>query len=332
MNDKLKILTIKKEQLDKLRPLPPELLKNLEDWFRVELTYSSNAIEGNTLSRIETAEVIEKGLGAVIGGKPLKDQLEAINHAKALEFIKELAKECKGHQFITEADILAIHKIILTGIDDNWAGKYRQTQVFIQGTDVELPPAPQVPSLMVSFVRWLEDQQEEHPARVAADAHFKFVSIHPFLDGNGRTARLLMNLILIMNGYPMAVIRMEDRTAYLAAIYKAQKKNEREPFYDLIEKEVESSLDIYLKAGQGKPVFSVEKSASKLLRIGELAALTGETIATLRFWTKEGLLKVKDYTKGGYQLYEPAMVERVKEIRRWQKEKRLTLREIRQRF
>lgn len=249
MDDKLKQLTKKKKQLDKLQPLPKELVANLEEWFKVELTYSSNAIEGNTLSRIETAEVIERGTSAVISGKSLKDQLEAINHAKALEFINELAKQRKGHQFITEEDIKAIHKIILTGIQDDWAGRYRATDVMIRGSDTEFPAPNAVPYAMQEFIQWLQGQQETHPVRIASDAHFKFVSIHPFSDGNGRTARLLMNLILSLHGYPMAVIRNEERIEYLATFDNARKENNMQPFYDLVEGAVERSLDAYINAG-----------------------------------------------------------------------------------
>src|SRR3989344_9562720 len=211
MDNLLRQITEKKQKLDKFKPLSPELVKNLEEWLKIELTYSSNAIEGNTLSRIETAEDIERGTAAVISGKPLKDQLEAINHAKAIEFIKEMAKKRNGHQFITEQDILNIHKIILSGIQDDWAGKYRRTEVFIRGSDVQFPSPKAVPLAMQEFIDWLISSQEEHPVKIAADAHFKFVSIHPFVDGNGRTTRLLMNLILILNGYQMAIIRNEDR-------------------------------------------------------------------------------------------------------------------------
>lgn len=168
---------------------------------RVELTYSSNAIEGNNLSRAETAEVLERGVTAVIKGKPLKDQLEALNHARASAFVKTLASTLKSHQYITEQNIKAIHKIILTGINDEWAGKYRQTEVFIRGFNIDLPQPHKVPYLMTEFVQWLESIQE-HAVRIASNAHFKFVTIHPFVDENGRTARLLMNLVLLIHGYP----------------------------------------------------------------------------------------------------------------------------------
>lgn len=330
---KLSVLISKKHKLDNLKPLAPELLTQLEDWLRVELTYSSNAIEGNTLTRIETAEVIEKGIGATIPGKPLKDQLEAINHAKALEFIKQLAQEITGHQFITQEHIKTIHKIILGGIDDKWAGKYRQTDVLIRGSNVELPGPFRVPSLMQNFIRWLKEQQETHPVIIAALAHYKFVSIHPFIDGNGRTGRLLMNLILILNGYPVAVVRNEERTEYLNALETAQTKNDLQSFLNLIENAVERSLDAYINASEGRSTMehlSPAPETYKLLKIGQLAKVTGKTVSTLRFWTKEGLLQVEKRTQGGYQLYGQSMVEQAKKIRRLQDEKRLSIAEIKQ--
>lgn len=335
MNSYLKIIDQKKRQLGKLKPISEKVMKELEAWIRVELTYSSNAIEGNTLSRIETAEVLEKGTKAVISGKPLKDQIEAVNHAKAIDFINDLSKEKKGHQFVSEDDIKKIHQIILSGIDDRWAGKYRQSTVLIKGVDVEFPEYHKVPYHMAEFVDWLQLQQETHPVRVAADAHFKLVSIHPFIDGNGRAARLLMNLVLIANSFPMAVIRNEERTQYLEAVNKGQTKGNLDSFYKIIFKAIERSLDAYINAAKGKsPLKPLTKGANqketriKFLKIGELAKETGETVPTIRYWTKQGLLSVNKYSPGGYQLYSPGDISRVKEIRKLQKEKRLTIEEI----
>lgn len=332
MNNILRQITEKKQKLDKIKPFPAELVKNLEDWLKVELTYSSNAIEGNTLSRIETAEVIERGTAAVISGKPLKDQLEAINHAKAVDFIKQLAKELKNHQSITERIILDIHKIILTGISDNWAGKYRRTEVFIRGSNAEFPMPNAIPYAMKEFIRWLEGQQEEHPVKIATNAHFKFVSIHPFIDGNGRTTRLLMNLILLINGYPMAIIRKEDRIAYLNSFETERSQHDLNSFYKLIFTAVDRSLDIYLNVAEGKKqvLKGFNSTSGNLLKIGELAKITGETIHTLRYWTKMGLLPITDYTQGGYQLYSPDAAQKVKLIRKLQQEKRLTIEEIKE--
>lgn len=335
IQEKLKILTRKKLELDRQKPLTAEVLKNLEDWLKVELTYSSNAIEGNTLTRLETAEVIEKGVSVVVKGKSLNDQLEAINHAKAVEFIRTLAKEKKGHQFITENDIKTIHRIVLSGINDEWAGRYRESEVFIKGANVEFPQPRDIPYHMIEFVQWLETQQGVNPVQAAMDAHFKFVSIHPFVDGNGRTGRLLMNLILIINGYPMAIIRNEDRIKYLEAVYTGQMKKDVSMFYSVIEDAEECSLDAYLNAAQDKPVIPVlmgKDKEIKLLRIGELAEATRETKPTVRFWTKEGLLSVARITEAGYALYDTKMIEKVKEIRQLQNEERLTIVEIEKRL
>lgn len=335
LQEKLKQLTDKKRELDKQKPLNAEVLKNLEEWLKVELTYSSNAIEGNTLTRIETAEVIERGISAALTGKSLKDQLEAINHTTAIEFIKVLAKKKRGHQFITEEDIKAIHKIILAGINDEWAGKYRESEVFIKGADVEFPLPYKVPYHMKEFIQWLETQQGKHPVGVAADAHFKLVSIHPFVDGNGRTARLLMNLILTINGYPMAIIRNEDRVKYLKAVNTGQTKGDLEMFYSVVGVAEERSLNAYLNATRGKPVIPIlmgKDKDTRLLRIGELAEAARETKPTIRFWTKEGLLEVAELTKAGYALYNARMIERAKEIRRLQSEERLSITEIKKRL
>lgn len=336
MKNKLTKLTKKKQKLDKYRPLPPELVKNLEDWFRVELTYTSNAIEGNTLTRQETALVVEKGI--TIEGKSLEEHLEAINHAQALEFIKTLVK--KKREELTQADILDIHKVILAKIDDTNAGRYRTVSVRIAGSTVVMPNAVKVPDLMSEYVKWLNSPNADHAIKISADAHYKLVSIHPFVDGNGRTARLLMNLLLMQNGYPPALIRKEDRRRYISFIEKAQLGGNLDDYYELIYEAVERSLDIYLEAlepketkgGTRRYLPRGEAKMNELLKIGELAKETGETVYTIRFWTKEGLLTVKDLTKGGYQLYEPSMIGRAKEVRRLQNEERLTIVEIKERL
>lgn len=241
-------VTQKKQLLDQLRPLPPELVKNLEEWFTVELTYTSNAIEGNTLTRRETAVVIEKGI--TIGGKSLKEHLEATNHAKALEYIYNLVK--KDPSQLTEQDIFSIHSIILRGIDDANAGRYRNVAVRISGSAVVMPNPRKLPELMAEFTTWLTSSPNLHPVQFAAEAHYRLVTIHPFVDGNGRTARLLMNLILLMYGYIPAVIRKRDRLAYLAALEKAQMGGSKAAYEKLIAKAAERSLDIYIKAAKGE--------------------------------------------------------------------------------
>lgn len=339
MDDKLKQLTDKKNKLDSFQPLPPELTTNLDEWFKIELTYTSNAIEGNTLSRAETALVVEKGI--TVEGKTLEEHLEAINHVLAIDFIKSLA--LKKRQDIKESDILEIHKLILTKIDDTNAGRYRSVPVRIAGSTAIMPNAVKVPELMKEFIEWLKKDSSDHPITISAQAHYKLVSIHPFTDGNGRTARLLMNLLLLQEGYPPAIIQKEERNKYINVIEKAQLGESLNDFLDLIYEAIDRSLDIYLEASQGilssktvKPInigsINPNKPTRKDLKIGELAKATFETVHTLRFWTKIGLLQVKNLTKGGYQLYDTAMIERAREIRRLQIDLRLRLDEIKKRF
>jgi Fic family protein len=244
-----KLLSNKKAELDNYRPLALELVSNLDDWFKIELTYTSNAIEGNTLTRQETALVVEKGL--TVRGKSLSEHLEAHNHAKALDFIKSLIN--KPSNEITENDILEIHHIILQGIDDNNAGFYRNIPVRISGSLVILPNYMKVPKLMSEFVaKILQNASIFHPVELATLAHYELVTIHPFTDGNGRTARLLMNLILMQNGYTPAIISKRQREPYIRYLEQAQLGGSRKDFDKLIARAVEKSLDIYLKAAKGE--------------------------------------------------------------------------------
>ena len=317
-------LTVKKKLLDEYRPLPPELVRNLEQWFLVELTYTSNAIEGNTLTRQETAVVVEKGL--TVNGKSLVEHLEATNHAAALRGIMKLVTDKTSN--LSETNILDIHNTILRGIDDGNAGNYRSVPVRISGSMVVLPNPRKVPDLMASFIRNITEPEGLHPVEVAAEAHYQLVTIHPFVDGNGRTARLLMNLILMQNGFPPALIRKRDRLRYIQSLEKAQLGGSKENYFKLIAGAVERSFDIYLKALSDTTDTDAEPIPQKsLLRIGQLAKATGEGNATLRFWTKEGLLQVADTTEANYQLYAPEMTERVAQIRDLQS-RRFTLAEI----
>ncbi len=321
----IKALTQKHKNLMAARPLPPEVTRNLDAWLRVELTYTSNAIEGNTLSRAETAVVLEKGL--TISGKPLKDHLEATNHAAAYDWVMGLVKK-KPHQ-IDEGTILEIHRLVLTGSHDAAAGRYRDVPVRIAGSPVILPNAAKVPSLMTRFSAWLARRPDLHPVELAARAHYQLVTIHPFMDGNGRTARLLMNLILMQSGYPPAIIRPKDRLRYIRGLELAQLGGSIDDFDNFIGESAEKSLDIYLKVlDQETPPIQVKAKSGSLMKIGELAKQTGETVPTLRFWLKEGLMACAQRTESGYQLFDKTMIQRAKQIRRLQ-DRRFSIAEIR---
>lgn len=318
-------LTDKKKLLDGVHPLPSTLVRNLDDWFRVELTYTSNAIEGNTLTRQETVLVVEKGL--TVGGKTLIEHLEATNHAHALDWIKEQIKRKPPN--LSEKDILHIHDIILKGIDDYNSGHYRSVPVRISGSAVVLPSPQKIPDLMAAFSDWLAKNQGLHPVELAAEVHYRLVTIHPFVDGNGRTARLLMNMILLMSGYPAAIIRKRDRLAYIESLEKAQLGGPKDDYFKIISKAVDRSLDIYLKAVRGEEADPIEND--KFMKIGELAKQVGQSNSTIRHWTKEGLLSVAEVTAAGYQLYAPEMIERIKKIHNLKKQ-RFTLQEIKEKL
>ncbi len=319
-----KKLTEKKKILDKHRPFDAALVKNLEEWFRIELTYTSNAIEGNTLSRAETALVVEKGL--TIGGKSITEHLEATNHAAALDFVKEQIKRKPSE--LKEKDVLKIHEIILSRISKEDSGLYRRVPVRISGSAVVLPNPKKVQDLMDEFFLWLKKETKLHAVELAAEAHYRFVTIHPFIDGNGRTGRLLMNMILMMKGFPPAIIRKNDRLAYIKSLEKPQLVNgegdSKNDYFKLIAAAVDRSLNIYLKAIEGK---TEEPENEKLLKIGELAKATNQTVPTIRYWTKEGLLQVAEITESGYQMYSEEMIKWVRKIKEM-KEMRLSLTEI----
>jgi excisionase family DNA binding protein len=228
----------KKARLDKLRPFPKIKLSKLREYFSVEITYNSNAIEGNTLSLQETRAVLEDGV--TIGGKSMREHLEVTNHKKAIDLVESLAKKKK----ITEKDILDLNAIILDRIIPDEAGFYRNSMVLIRGSQYRPPSAAKVPALMKEFIGLLNMEPDGVVAH-AARVHFEFVHIHPFIDGNGRGARLLMNLLLMRNGFPPTYILKQERRRYISSLESAH-KGKSEPFFNLIAKSVERSLDLYL--------------------------------------------------------------------------------------
>ena len=219
-----------------------EVEKNLTEWMCTELTYTSNAIEGNTLTRQETSLVITKGI--TIAGKSINEHLEAVNHAKAFEWV---VQESQVHSPVTESLIKKLHRFILTGIDTDNAGVYRNVPVRISGSSVVMPNYLKIPELMKILIENREKSITQHPVIQAADIHYELVSIHPFIDGNGRSARLLMNYILMTHGYPPALIDPSERITYLNALEEAQLGGSKEAYDLFIQKTVLKSLDNYLE-------------------------------------------------------------------------------------
>lgn len=217
-----------KKALDGKRPMPKETLRSLEESINLEWTYNSNGIEGNTLTLRETQVVLE---GITVGGKSIKEHLEAINHEKAILYLNDLVKESNP---ITEWNIKSIHQLVLKDIDDENAGRYRRENVTIKGA-IHIPPDYlKVPELMEKLILSNENWKKFHPIIQAALLHGELVKIHPFVDGNGRTSRLLMNLDLMNHGYNPVVIKKEDRLEYYEALDKAHTTGDYTDFVKLI--------------------------------------------------------------------------------------------------
>ncbi|MBL4745895.1 MAG: Fic family protein [Flavobacteriaceae bacterium] len=204
-----------KQCLDSFRPFDSAMLKNFNEILDIKYTYESNSIEGNSLTLNETSQFLNTGL--TIGGKPLVDHLEAINHQEAIQYIRELAT---NNIPLSEREIKNIHSLVLKGIQDHEAGQYRKQPVHIikqNGDKYEFPQPFIIPKLMEEFfIFFNQNKDTAHPVEMAAHLHQKLVNIHPFIDGNGRTSRLIMNLFLFQTGYPIAVIESEmtKRKAY----------------------------------------------------------------------------------------------------------------------
>jgi len=229
MNVLLAEIDTLKTRLDALRPLDN---KSIAEALAVEYTYESNRIEGNTLTLRETDLVIHKGL--TVAGKSMREHLEAINHYEAVLFLRELVQQATP---LTESLVKQLHAIVLHSIDRENAGRYRSVPVSISGSR-HIPPQPwQVPSLMEDCFGFYEQQRQMlHPVILSAEMHERIVTIHPFIDGNGRTVRLVMNLILMQHGYPIANIPgdTESRLAYYHALETCNLGGDKEEFHRLI--------------------------------------------------------------------------------------------------
>ena len=243
MNELLTAIAAKKERLEQLRPLSGKLLANLEHYYNIELTYTSNAIEGNTLSPVETTLVIEKGV--TVGGKPLKDHLEALDHYDAIRYVRELGRQTAP---LTEGDVRNLHKLVMHRSAPEIAGYYADLPRYVR-TETgrhSFPSPAEIPALMGDFVAWLRMALDT--PETAFTAHRRLVDIHPFNDGNGRTARLLMNLILIRGGYPPIALRPEDRLEYTLSLQEEQAGGGPEQFNALLCKRLDATLEEYLSA------------------------------------------------------------------------------------
>ena len=220
------------------RPLPPETLKSLREYYRVGLTYTSNALEGNSLTESETKVVIEDGL--TIEGKPLRDHYEAVGHAKAYDYVYQITEK----EGLTEENILNLHRLFYQQIDAEKAGHYRNVKVYISGSRYAVAAVSKSPTEMQKLVKWYNANEKNlHPIELAATLHQRFVFIHPFVDGNGRVARLLMNLAFLRNSFTIAIIPAILRHEYIYSLETAHTRPE--VFTDFIaDRVIATQLDL----------------------------------------------------------------------------------------
>ena len=237
-----------KEAIDVQRPFEGELLKQLRDYYRIGLTWSSNALEGNSLTEVETKVLLEDGL--TIGGKPLRNTLEAVGHATAYNHMFTLLKE----RDISLFDIKTLHRLFYQQIDEQNAGVWRKGKIFVTGTDYVFPKPNNLESLMLELEQWIKSERDSmHPIRFAAMLHLKFVTVHPYIDGNGRVARLLMNTSLIQDGYMLAIVPPVLRSDYLGYVRLYQQNGDAEQFCHFV----------------AERVFETEREVMRLLHITE---------------------------------------------------------------
>jgi len=225
-------LDLYKAAIDRIRPFEGDILQQLRKYYRIGLTWTSNALEGNTLNELETKILLEDGL--TIGGKPIRDTLEAVGHSRAYDYMFGLL----GTRRITIQDIKALHLLFYKAIDERNAGVWRDVDIIVTGTDYRFPSPAELSYQMEILESWMAERDSMHPVCFAAMLHLNFVTVHPFIDGNGRVARLLLNAALIQDGYMLAVIPPILRLDYLTAIRHYQQRSDASPFCDFIAERV----------------------------------------------------------------------------------------------
>ncbi len=241
LQDILDRIEYKKGSVDARRPLSSQVLARLKNDLALEWTYHSNAIEGNSLTLVETRIVLEEGM--TIGGKSLREHFETINHAKAIDYVEDLVSEDVD---IRPVDLLKLHEIVMAGMDDHYAGRIRDMGVRIMGANFTPPSPLKVSDLLEEMIDYISDNPDGISVPViAAVFHHRFVWIHPFTDGNGRTARLAMNLFLQRLGYPPCIILKNDRKKYYAALNQANNGN-YEKITMMVLQGIERSLNLYM--------------------------------------------------------------------------------------
>jgi Fic family protein len=302
-NESLERIAAKKKQLSQKRPLPAVALQKIKEGLSVEWTYNSNSIEGNTLTLRETRIVLEEGM--TVRGKSMREHFEITNHHDAIEFVENLVSQSNP---VRERDILDIHQLVMLKIEKEFAGRFRNSGVRIVGANFLPPNARKVPDLMKELVDFInQNPLGLHEVILATVFHHRFVWIHPFFDGNGRTVRLVMNLILMQHGYPPAIILKNDRKKYYDALNQANSGSYKKLLL-LVIQALERSLDIYTSSFQDTddeylPISSIvmepdmpygQEYVSLLARTGKIDAYKeGRNWLTTERAVKEYVIKRK---------------------------------------
>jgi len=279
----IKLLEEKLAILNSLRPIDSLILKKIKERFEIEMTYNSTAIEGNTITEKETYWIINEGL--TIKGKSLKEHLEIKNHKEALDYLYELLEKNKRNT-ISEILIKQLHSLVVRDSDTNIAGQYRTGNVFISGSKHTPPQGFEVASKMEEFINWIKNNKNKYNiVEFSAIIHHKLVNIHPFWDGNGRVARLFMNIFIIQSGYPICVILKNDRKRYYRVLQEADKGNYKN-LCEFLAQAVLRSLNIYLEIL--KPS---KKEKDQSMKLSELELYSGYSGAYLKKLIVSGKLE-----------------------------------------
>lgn len=226
------------KEINALRPMEGEMLGQIQDYYRVGLAWTSNALEGNSLTESETKVLLEDGL--TVGGKPLRDVFEAVDHAKAYDYMFSVLRERSIH----EQAVLKMHGLFYQNIEPEYAGRYRDARVLITGSQYPVAAPETIQKEMDGLFAWAQRERDAyHPVEFAAQLHKRFVFIHPFKDGNGRVARLLMNLALLQDGYLPAVVPPILRGDYVSLLELAH-RDDRDFMEFIAEREFESQKEM----------------------------------------------------------------------------------------
>lgn len=303
MNNVIKAIKLKKE-LDSLRPLNKDDEARIMQKFRLDWNYHSNNLEGNTLSYGETKALILFGITA--NGKPLKDHFEITGHDEAIKWILDIVKEERP---ITQNFIRELHQLILkesykikTKTPDGLAstkdikvGEYKTTPNHVEtitGEIFRFASPEETPAKMQDLIKWYRIAKEKtdvNPILLATEFHYRYIMIHPFDDGNGRTARILMNFILMQFGYPPVIIKTEDKQNYFAALRQAD-AGLLEAFVEYISKNLNQSLDLMIKGAKGESIEELNDLEKEIALLEQKLKTVGQKIEVTK--TKESLLEL----------------------------------------